>query len=197
MGDFLLILFIVRTWLRVALVFALLLGASLALWAWLERTRRLSPFGAAARGARAVVDPLLRPVERVTARFGAPRSSAPWWGVFALLMLGAVGLGVLDFLHDVLAGAYYSASQGPRGLLRLAVGWTFSLLQLGIMIRVITSWVGGAYSRVGRFAWAITEWFLGPLRRALPRLGAADISPLVAWFGLSLLRGLVLGLIGA
>lgn len=190
-----LILFIreVQGLLRSALGVALVVGAGLALWSWLERSRRISPFSAAARGAKSVVDPLLRPVEKVTVRFGAPRTMVPWWGLFALLVLGAALLGLLGFLHDLLAGAYYASVQGPRGMLRLVIGWSFAILQLAVMVRVITSWIGGEYSKVGRIAITLTEWFLGPLRRALPRIGVVDISPIVAWFALALLRGVVLG----
>jgi YggT family protein len=64
------------------------------------------------------------------------------------------------------------------------------------MARVIMSWVGGYYSRIGRIAHTLTEWFLGPLRRALPTIGVVDISPIVAWFLLSVTRTLVLSAIG-
>lgn len=193
MGDFILLLHTIRSWLQNGLGLALAVALPLALWSWLERSRRISPFSGAARGARKFVDPLIAPIDRILPRFGGSRTSAPWWAVFALLVIGALLLGVLDFLRELLTGAYYASSQGPRGFVRLAIGWSFSLLQLAIAVRVITSWVGGTYSWVGRAATALTEWFLAPLRRALPRIGMVDISPIVAWFALSLLRGIVLG----
>jgi YggT family protein len=55
------------------------------------------------------------------------------------------------------------------------------------------SWLGGTYSPPGQIAYRLTEWFLGPLRGVLPSIGMVDISPMVAYFGLSLLRGIVLG----
>ena len=39
-----------------------------------------------------------------------------------------------------------------------------------------------------------TEWMLAPLRRILPPFGMMDFSPLVAWFALSILRKMILGL---
>lgn len=197
MADFILLLHIVRIPLQVGIGIALALAFPLMLWAWLERTRRLNPFGTPARTARTLLDPPLQPLDRLVARFGAPRSSVPWWALLALLLLGALLLGVLDFLRDTLSYALYASQQGPSGLMRLVVGWTFSLLQLAVMARVVMSWIGGQYSRIGRAAIALTEWFLAPLRRALPTFGMIDLSPLVAWFGLSLLRGVVMGMLGS
>ncbi|HRN52700.1 MAG TPA: YggT family protein, partial [Gemmatimonadaceae bacterium] len=132
----------------------------------------------------------------LVARFGQPRTRAPWWGALGVLLIGALLLGVMDFVRNTLSDIYYASSQGPRSGVLLLVGWTFAILQLAVMVRVITSWVGGQYSRVGRVAMLLTEWFLAPLRRALPRFGMVDLSPLVAWFALSLLRGIVLGALG-
>jgi len=115
--------------------------------------------------------------------------------VFLVLVLGAVVIGLVDFVREILAFAYYASSQGPRSVLRLVVGWAFGLLQVAIMVRVVTSWVGGAYSWVGRTAFRLTEWFLAPLRRVLPPMGTVDLSPIVAYFAISLLRGIVVGAI--
>lgn len=196
MADFILLLHNVRIPLQVGIGIALAVAFPLMLWAWLERSRRLNPFGGAARRARALFDAPLRPLDRLAARFGAARTQVPWWGLLAVLLAGAVLLGVIDFVRDTLSYAYYATQQGPSGVLRLIVGWTFSILQLAVMARVVMSWIGGHYTRVGRAATALTEWFLAPLRRALPSIGMIDISPLVAWFALSLLRGIVLGAIG-
>lgn len=196
MADFILLLHFLRIPIQVGIGIALVAVAVLATWAWLERTRRLSPFGAPARVARRYLDPLLRPLDRLGARFGASSNNTPWWSLLAVLLFGALLLGVLDFVRDTLSAAYYATHQGPYSLLRLAVSWAFSILQLAIMVRVIMSWVGGYYSRVGRIAQRMTEWFLGPLRRALPTIGMVDISPIVAWFLISILRTLVLGALG-
>jgi YggT family protein len=182
-------------WLRSGFSVALLVAAGFATLAWAARTRRLNPFGAASRFSRQVVEPLIAPVERRVARFGGSHTSAPWWALLAFLVLGALLLGVLGFLRDVLVSTYYASSQGPRGVLRLAVSAVFAVLQLALIVRVIVSWVGGTYSRIGRVAHTLTEWFLGPLRRVLPSIGMIDISPLVAYFALMLVRGFVLGVL--
>jgi YggT family protein len=196
MAEFILLLHVLRVWVQIGIGIALAVALPLAALAWMERTRRLDPFGAAARWARTLLDPPLRPIERLMARFGQPRSRAPWWGVLAVLLVGALLLGVMDFVRSTLAYAYSAGSQGPTGVVRLLVSWGFSILQLAVMVRVITSWIGGHYTWVGRVAMRLTEWFLAPLRRVLPTFGMVDLSPLVAWFALSLLRGVVLGALG-
>jgi YggT family protein len=195
MVDVLFVLEYIQLPLRIGLAVALLVTAVLALIAWMERTRRLSAFGTLARFSRRALDPALAPVDRIVARTGGRRTSTPWWSVFVVLVLGAVFIGLVDFVRDLLSFAYYASSQGPRSIVRLVVGWGFGLLQLAIMARVVTSWIGGAYSWVGRTAFTLTEWFLAPLRRVLPPMGMMDLSPLIAYFAISLLRGLIVGAI--
>ncbi len=192
MADFILLLHILRVPLQIGIAAALLVALLLATWSWMERTRRLNPFGRAARGARALLDPALRRLDGIVARFGGARSTTPWWGVVAVLLVGALALGVLDFVRNTLSYAYYATHQGPTSVLRLTVGWLFSILQLAVMVRVIISWVGGHGTWVGRASARLTDWFLVPLRRALPNIGMVDISPLVAWFLIGLVRVVVL-----
>ncbi len=195
MGELILWLQQLQTPLRIGLGVALGLASLLALIAWAERTRRVNAFGALARFARRTLDPALAPVERIVARTGGRRTSTPWWGVFLILVIGAVFIGFVDFVRELLTFAYYASSQGPRSVVKLVFSWSFGLLQLAIMVRVVTSWIGGAYSWIGRTAFKLTEWFMGPLRRVLPPMGMMDLSPIVAYFGISLLRGLVMGAI--
>jgi len=77
-----------------------------------------------------------------------------------------------------------------------------SLLQLYLLVlivRVVLSWFpissdGPAATVVG-FLYLVTDPVLGPLRRVLPplRMGtmALDLSPIVAFFGISILMGLL------
>jgi YggT family protein len=178
----------VRTLFSVVLV----AGAAGAAAAWAERTRRVDAFGGVARFARQVMDPLIAPFEGRIVQIGGSRTSAPWWWLFAILVAGALLIGVLAFVRGELAGIYYASRGGVRGLLRFAIGWGFTVLQLAVLARVILSWVGGTYTKFGRLVWWLTEWMLEPLRRVLPTIGMVDISPLVAWFALGFLQGLVL-----
>lgn len=195
MGEFILWLQQLQTPLRVGLGLALAGASVLALIAWLERTRRVSAFGALGRFSRRVLDPALAPLDRIVARTGGRRTVTPWWGLFAVLVVGAVVIGLVDFLRESLAFAYYASSQGPRSVLRLVVSWSFGLLQLAVMLRVVTSWVGGSHSWVGRTAFTLTEWLLAPLRRVLPPIGMMDLSPIVAYFAIALLRSVIVGAI--
>jgi YggT family protein len=64
----------------------------------------------------------------------------------------------------------------------------FLAVWLLIVGRVILSWVDPAgRSRIGGFVIAATEPILGPVRRALPRTGMIDLSPLIVLIVLSVL----------
>jgi len=77
-----------------------------------------------------------------------------------------------------------------------------TLLQLYLLVlvvRVLLSWfpisADGAMAPVAGFLYTITDPVLVPLRRLLPpvRMGgmALDLSPIVAFFGLSILMGIL------
>jgi YggT family protein len=177
----------------VVFVAGALTGAA-ALASWAVRTRRLQPFSPVARLMRDTVDPkLFAPMERRIVRAGGTPTAAPWWTLALVIVGGLVLLSALEFVRDQLAMLAYSTMAGARGLLYVAVRWTFSFLQIAIFARVIASWVGGSpYSKWWRWAFVVTEPILRPLRQVLPTLGPIDISPLVAYFGLSVLQGVVL-----
>lgn len=178
--------------LRAAIFTFAALTAVLAAADWAVRTRRINPFGRPARLIREHVQPWIAPVERKIVRAGGNPASAPWWTLVFVILGGIVVLSLVGFLRQQLVMAAYAMASGPGGLLRLAVGWTFMVLQVALMVRVITSWVGGSYSRVGRLSASLTDWFLVPLRQVLPTIGMIDISPLVAWFVLGLLQNAVM-----
>lgn len=178
--------------LRAVFSVLVVLAAVLAALDWAVRTRRINAFGPLARFTRATVDPLVAPVERRLVRAGGTPASAPWWALLVLVVAGALIIGALGFVRDQFAAIQHASSRGPRGFVRLVVGWAFAVLQIAIFVRVILSWVGGTYSRIGRLAVHLTEWLIAPLRRALPTVGAFDISPLVALIGLMILQGIVM-----
>ena len=77
-----------------------------------------------------------------------------------------------------------------------------SLIQLYVLllvVRVVMSWFpispNGPAETVAGFLYMVTDPVLVPLRRILPpvRMGAMalDLSPIVAFFGLSVLRGIL------
>jgi YggT family protein len=89
-----------------------------------------------------------------------------------------------------------AAEAGPRGITRLVVYYATQLILFALLARVIGSWFGvGRYNRWMRPMYVLTDWIVEPLRRIIPPLGIVDITPLVAWFLLLLLRGWVISLI--
>jgi len=165
LGESAITLTFVGVWLRLAVLAVLAAAVPVAALAWAARTRRLSPFGPAGRTIRRLTDPLLDPLVRRFARYGVRADTAPWWGLLFLLLAGAAAIVLLDLVRQVL-GDLYLASQGVGdGVLRLALNWTFELLRLAILVRVIGSWFGWERHTIGRLAWRMTEWLLGPIRR--------------------------------
>lgn len=160
---------------------------------WLVRTRRIPPFSPLARFVRSKVTPLFVPTERRIVRAGGNPQSAPWWTLAAVVIGGILVLTLLGFVRGQLAVALYRLEQGPTGLLMLVLGLTFGFLNIALLWRVISTWVGvSPYSRWARWAYAATEWLLVPIRSILPPFGMFDLSPMVAYFLLSLVQSFVM-----
>lgn len=168
--------------------------AAAATASWAVRTRRIGPFSALARFTRRGIDPLFLPTERKVVRLGGQPAQAPWWTVGAVVIGGLIVLALLEFLRQQLMLLVASSYAGPTRIAQLVGNWVLMLLKVALMARVIASWVGGTrYSVWWSWSFKLTEWFLAPLRRVLPTFGPIDLSPLVAYFGLSLLQWLVMG----
>ena len=188
------VLSVVREILKVALLWGAILVASIAVIDWMVRTRRISPFSGIARFFRNYIDPLLEPVERRVIRSGGTPANAPWWALAAIVILGIVLLALLDFVAGLIADVMVGVSSGPAGIVRLLIFWTFTLLRIAILVRVIASWLPmGAYSPWIRWSFTLTEPLLRPLRRIIPPFRQIDLTPLIAFFGLGILEGLVRG----
>lgn len=182
--------------LRSVLFAGALVVAACATASWAVRTRRLSPFGPAARFVRGTVDPLFRPAERRLLQRGALPAQAPWWTLAAFVVGAIVVISLLGFVRTQLLGAAMAASAGPRGILVLLVAWSFALLRIALLARVVSSWFQlSPWSRWIRWSFVLTEWILRPLRQVIPSFGGVDLTPIVAYFVLSLLEGFVLRLV--
>jgi YggT family protein len=182
--------------LRVVVFAAAVVAGAACLLSWLVRTRRVSPFSPVARFVRRAVDPLIAPMERRVVRAGGVPTSAPWWTLVLVVVGGIVLLSLVDFLFRQLIGAAAATSRGSMGVVALLVSWTFGLLQIALIVRVLSSWVGGSpYSPWLRWAFVLTEPILGPLRRIVPSIGMIDITPIVAYFLLRILQSVILGLL--
>ncbi len=161
-----------------------------ALGALAVQRRALNPFGAPARAVRRATDPILRPIERRLLRAGGNPQNASWWLMGLAILGGIVVLTLAEWLIGVLATLRAAAGAGTGSLAQLAVYWGISLLMLALFVRVIGSWFGlDRYARAMRPFVALTEWLLHPLRQVVPPLGPLDVTPLVAWVLLALLRG--------
>lgn len=170
-------------------VFALaVVAAIIATLDWAVRTRRLPPFGAIARFCRRVIDPLMLPVEQRIVRRGGQPQNAPWYTLVFIIVGGLILFALLDFVGNVIAQIGWGmSSPGRFGILILS--WAFLLLKVALIIRVVSTWIQiSPYSRWIRWTYVLTDWFLEPLRRLLPRFGPVDISPLLAFFLLSLIQ---------
>lgn len=186
-----------REILRVLLLTAAAIMAVIAVVDWLVRTRRISPFGPVARFFRQSIDPLLAPVERRVVRAGGLPASAPWWALAAIVIAGIVLLALVEFLGGLLADLTHGLSGGPGGVIRLLVYWSFALLRIAILVRVIASWLPvGPFSPWVRWSFTLSEPMLRPLRRVIPPFRSIDITPIIAFFALGILESLVRGWLG-
>ena len=183
--------------LRVALFVAVVILAVICLIDWLVRTRRINPFNPIARRMRTTIDPLMAPVERRIVAAGGLPTSAPWWTLVFVVIGTLVVITVLGFIRSQVLTVAISSRAGAGGLLMLLIHWTFSLLRLALIVRVVSSWIRmSPYSPWIRWSFQLTEWFMEPLQRVVPRIGVIDITPIVAYFLLRLLEGALFAVVG-
>ena len=188
---------VVSAGLRYALFAAAVVVAVVAAVDWAVRTRRISPFSTTARFFRRAVDPLMVPIERRVVRAGGRPASAPLWALGVVVVGGLLLIALLDFAIRQLAFATAAITLGPQGVLMLLIAWTFALLRIALIVRVVSSWVRvSPYSTWVRWSYALTEWMLAPLRQVIPLLGGIDVTPIVAYLLLGLLEGLVHSVLG-
>lgn len=181
--------------LRTALFWIVVAVAVVAILDWAVRTRRINPFSGIARFCRGRIDPLMLPVERLVVRAGGRPSTAPWWTVAAIAVGGLVLIEVLEFAQGLLTQVA-SGVATPGLLPALLVSWIFSILEIALLVRVVSSWFSiSPWSRWVHWSFVLTEWLLGPLRRFVPPLGMVDITPLIAYFILWLVRPGVVGIV--
>ena len=166
--------------------------AAIAVVDWMVRTRRINAFSPIARFFRQRIDPLLEPVERRVIRAGGLPANAPWWALAAIVVGGIVLLAILDFAAGLIADVIVGVSGGAGGIVRLLVFWTFTLLRIANLVRVIASWLPiSPYSPWIRWSFTLSEPILRPMRRFIPPFRSIDITPIIAFFALGFLEALV------
>ena len=175
----------------VLLSIALIFGAICVL-DWAVRTRKISPFNAIARFCRSTVDPLIVPIERKVVRAGGTPAAAPLWALAAVVVGGILLLTFLDFIRLGVANSIIASQSGPAGIFHLLVSWTFTILKIALLVRVISSWLPvSPYSVWVRWSYVLSEPILAPMRRIVPNLGGLDVTPILAYFLLGLTESLL------
>jgi len=84
---------------------------------------------------------------------------------------------------------------GPVNSFGGALALLFNLLSLAILARALLSWVRpDPHNPIVQALDAITEPILQPLRQIVPRMGAIDITPMVAIILLQVIAQLLSGI---
>jgi YggT family protein len=186
----------VQAGLRYTVFGIVVLAALVALGSWLVRTRRVSPFGVLGRTLRSTTDPIIRPLERRLVSMGGNPSHAGGWLVILTAIAGIVLLSLAGWLLTTVLRVRLAASGGPRSIAALVIQLVYNILIVALVVRVIASWFGlFRYSRWIRPAYALTDWIVEPIRRVLPPFGGLDLSPLVAWFALWVMRQILFSIL--
>jgi YggT family protein len=163
---------------------------------WAVRTRKISPFNAIARFCRSTIDPFIAPIERRVVRAGGTPAAAPLWALAAVVVGGILLLTLLDVIRLELARSIIATQSGSAGIFRLLVSWTFTILKVALVVRVISSWLPvSPYSGWVRWSYALSDPILAPLSRVVPNLGGLDITPILAYFLLNIIESLLFRLV--
>ena len=175
----------------VLLSIAVVFGA-ICILDWAVRTRKISPFNAIARFCRSTIDPLIAPIERKVVRAGGTPAAAPLWALAAVVVGGILLLTFLDFIRLEIAQSIIASQNGAAGIFHLLVSWTFTILKIALLVRVISSWLPvSPFSVWVRWSYFLSEPILAPMRRIVPSLGGLDITPILAYFLLNLTESLL------
>jgi YggT family protein len=178
--------------LRTALFSIAVVFGAICVLDWAVRTRKISPFNAVARFCRSTVDPFISPIERKVVRAGGIPASAPLWALAIIVIGGILLLTLLDFIKLEVIRSIVASQEGAAGIFHLLVSWTFTILKVALIVRVLSSWFPiSPYSGWVRWSYALSEPILTPLRRIVPTMGAFDFTPIVAYFLLDIIESLL------
>jgi len=179
------------------LVLAVAAAASLvAVTHWAVRQKHLSAFSAFPRFVRRWSDPILRPLEGRMGRWGRNPQDAPLWLLGIAVFGGILLLSLVGWATGWIGQVLWLRQAGASDWAQFLVTTATQLLMLAILVRVIGSWVGaGDFTPWMRPFVFLTEWLVAPIRRRLPARGPFDLSPIVAYFVLILVRAILFYLI--
>ena len=178
--------------LKTVLLWIAVIFAAICALDWAVRTRKISPFNAVARFCRSTVDPFIAPIERKVVRAGGTPASAPLWTLAIVVVGGILLLSFLDMVRTQVVLSMIAAQNGSAGIFHLLVSWTFWILKAALIVRVISSWLPiSPFSGWVRWSYALSEPILAPLRRVVPNLGGLDITPILAYFLLTIVESIL------
>lgn len=179
---------------RVATLFVVAVFAVICVVDWAVRTRKINAFNPVARYFRSTIDPFIAPIERRVVRAGGSPAAAPLWALVAAVIGGILLLSLLGFVRNQLLIVSLAAGEGAIGVFRLLILWTFAILRLALLVRVLSSWLPiNPHSPWLRWSFVLSEPILRPLRQVVPTLGPVDITPIIAYFLLGLLARVLVG----
>lgn len=122
-------------------------------------------------------------------RAGANPVDAPLWLIGAVAVAGLLATGLVRSIAGTGAQLHAMRGAGPGAWILLVTNAAISLLMMALLIRVIGSWLGaGRYHQLMRPVYFLTDWLVEPIARRLPPLGRIDLSPLIAYLLLLLIR---------
>src|ERR1700693_2609872 len=178
--------------LRTALLSIAVVFGAICVLDWAVRTRKISPFNVVARFCRPTIDPFIQPIEKRVIRAGGTPASAPLWALAAVVIGGILLLTLLDVIRIEVIRSIVASREGAAGIFHLLVSWTFTILRFALIVRVISSWLPiSPYSPWISWSYALSEPILAPLRRIVPNLGGLDITPILAYFLLSIVESVL------
>ena len=173
-----------------------LVAVAAAVASWLVRTRKVSPFSPLGRTLKTASDPVIVPVERRVVRRGGNPLHAGVWLVVLVAVAGLVLLAALRWSTSFAQQAYYAFTGGFRPLFHFLVNFSYSVLLIALLARVVGTWFGVfQHTKWMRPAYWLTDWIVEPIRKFLPPVGALDVSPIAAWLALWILKAFLLSAI--
>jgi len=159
---------------------------------WAVRRRHLRPSGWWPSLVERWSRPVLKPMQRRLMRAGANPVDAPLWLLGAVAVAGLLATGLVRWISASGTLLHAMRGAGPGAWMMLVINTAISLLMMAILIRVIASWLGaGRYNKLMRPVYFLTDWLVEPIARRLPPMGRIDLSPLIAYVLLLLLRSLI------
>ena len=155
----------------------------------------VNPFSRPALMLRRITDPMVTPLRRALVRLGIEPNFAPFILILIVILLGWFVIQLSDSISFTIQKVIENTRRGALvAVLGYVLYGALDIYMLLIFIRIIFSWGMVSYTnRIMRFLVNVTEPLLAPLRRMIPPLGTFDLSPIVAFILILLLKAAVQG----